>query len=432
MLVDNILKNREQNNNPIKVGIVGTGAMGFGLINQITRYTPGMTVAGVYNRTPAKAIQAFDYSGISDYVVCNGKAKTAQDAFDSGKPFITRDIDILLDLKGIDVLVEITGTIEFALMTVLKAFKKGISVLSFNAELESAFGPLLKQTACDYGVRYGLSDGDQPGVTMNLYRHVKCMGFEPLLCGNIKSFHDRYRNPETQKGFAAKWGMSPEMVTSFADGTKISFEQSCIANATGMKVAKRGMLGYHSNEHVDELTHLYDVDRVRELGGIVDYVIGAKPSPGVFIYAAINDPYSKKILSYAKMGNGQLYSFYAPYHLLFFEITSSVCRLVDLDDPVIISKKEPVVDVITAAKVNLYKGDIIDGIGGFKTYGLCENHDIVLGENILPMALAKGSVLKRNVKRDEILSFDDVEIDESGFLFSMNKLLDNMFPVLDS
>lgn len=432
LLVDETLLKREQDNDPIKVAIIGTGAMGFGIINQIVRYTPGMRVHSVYNRTLDKAARALEESGLIDYVISSTDVNVAQKAWDSGKILITDDIDILLDTEGIDVVVEATGTIEFALKAVLKAFEKGIDVLSFNAELESSFGPLLKKLANDFKVRYSLSDGDQPGVTMNLYRYVRAMGFEPLLCGNIKGMQDHYRNPDTQKGFASQWGMTPEMVTSFADGTKISFEQSCIANATGMKVAKRGMLGYHSNDHVDNLTHLYDIEQLKELGGIVDYVVGAKPSPGVFIYATINDQYSKKILSYAKMGDGPLYSFYIPYHLLFFEVTSSICRLVDFNDPVLASNNGPVVDVIAVSKKDLRVGDTLDGIGGFKTYGVCENHDTVVSECLLPMAHAMGCVLKRNVKRDEVLTIYDVEIDENAYLIRMKKLLDSMFPVINS
>jgi len=416
IIVDNALTRREENKNPIRVAIIGTGVMGMGMINQITRYTPGMQISVACNRTLAKVENAFKASGIKDYLLAGNNIKAAQDAFDSGKPLITDNIDLLLDLKGIDVLIEATGAMEFALTNILRAFDKGINVITFSAELDSSFGPLLRQSAEEKGVRYSLADGDQPGVTMNLYRYVKLMGFEPLLCGNIKGMQDNYRNPDTQRGFAEEWGMKPELITSFADGTKISFEQSCIANATGMKVAKRGMLGYNSKEHIDDLTSLYDIGQLKELGGIVDYVVGAKPSPGVFIYATTEDPHSVKFLKYGKLGEGPLYSFYTPFHLLFFDIVSSVSRLVDFNDPVIVAKGGPVVDVIAAAKVDLEKGDVIDSIGGFKTYGLCENHDAVLGEGLLPMVLANGCRLKRKVSRDEILTYDDVEIDEKSLL----------------
>ena len=429
ILIDNVLKEREQKNNPIKVAIIGTGAMGFGMINQITRHTPGMKIVASYNRTVEKAIAVYNASGLTDHLFIGDDAKITSEAIDAGKPIITNDIDLLLSLQGIDVVVETTGTIEFALKAILKAFDKGIHVMSFNAELDSTFGPLLKRMAEEKKVRYTLGDGDQPGVTMNLYRYVRSMGFEPLLCGNIKGMLDHYRNPDTQKGFAASWGMTPHMVTSFADGSKISFEQSCVANATGMQVAKRGMLGYHTNDHVDNIKHLYSIDQLKELGGIVDYVVGAKPSPGVFIYAATQDPYSIKFLNYSKLGEGPLYCFYVPYHLLFFDIASSICRLIDFNDPVIKPRGRLVVDVIATAKVDLNKGDIIDGIGGFKTYGICENHGIVRSEGLLPMALAMGCRLIKSVKKDQVLTYNDVESDNYSFLNKMKKRQDNLFPI---
>jgi predicted homoserine dehydrogenase-like protein len=419
IIIDQKLQEREKSGKPINVAITGAGAMARGIINQITRYTPGMRVTACYNRTVEKARESLHAAGVKEYVFSGTDLKIARMAVESGKPLITDDIDFLLEMPGTDILVEATGTIEFALKTIMKAFEKGISVMSFNAELDSIYGPLLKRTAQEKGVRYSLSDGDQPGVTMNLYRYVRGMGFEPLLCGNIKGLQDHYRNPETQKGFAAQWDMTPEMVTSFADGTKISFEQSCIANATGMKVARRGMLGFNFDGHVDDMTHLYDVDQIRELGGIVDYVVGAKPSPGVFIYASTNDPYSAKFLKYGKLGEGPLYSFYTPYHLLFFDIASSICRLVDFNDPVIVAKAGLVVDVIAVAKVDMSAGDLIDGIGGFKTYGVCENHGTVISERLLPMALAMGHRLRRDVSRDHVLTYDDVELDENSYLFKM-------------
>src|SRR3712207_661400 len=98
---------------------------------------------------------------------------------------------------------------------------------------------------------------------MNLFRFVRSIGLTLLLCGNIKGLQDPYRTPTTQAGFAARWGQNPHMVTSFADGTKISFEQAIVANATGMSVAKRGMLGHDHAGHVDELTRVYDVEMLR-------------------------------------------------------------------------------------------------------------------------------------------------------------------------
>jgi len=408
ILIDTALKKREKENNPIKIAVIGTGVMGHGIINQIFRHTKGISVIAVYNRTLSKAIDVFNDVGIKDYAIVEN-IDTYEKERASGKTIITQKIDVICKGSDIDLIIEVTGTIEFATDAILKAFENKKHVLSFNAEIDATLGPILKYKAQKAGVMYSVADGDQPAVTLNLYRQVKSMGFIPLLCINIKGLQDRYRNPTTQKSFAAQWNMTPEMVTSFADGTKISFEQACIANATGMKVAKRGMLGYYTDKHVDDLKDLYDIEQLKQLGGIVDYVVGAKPGPGVSIYATINDKFSKKYLKYIKMGEGPLYSFYIPYHLLFFEIANSISRMIDFKDDILSAKDGLSVEVVAAAKIDLKKGEIIDGLGGYKTYGLCENYSISKKENLLPMGLAKGCVLKKDILKDQVVTFDDVE-----------------------
>ncbi len=411
ILIDTALHKRDAENNPIKVAVIGAGIMGQGIINQIFRYSPGIDVVVIYNRTLSKAENAIKNIGIENYAIAESNAQYNK-ARELNKMVLTQNIDVLCEAADVDVVIEVTGTIEFATKTILKAFESGKHVLSFNAEIDATIGPILKHKAQQCGVRYTVAEGDQPGVTLNLYRQVKSMGFNPLLCGNIKGLQDRYRNPTTQKSFAAQWDMTPEMVTSFADGTKISFEQACIANATGMKVAQRGMLGYYTDKHVDEMKGLYDIDQMRELGGIVEYAVGAKPGPGVYIYATIEDDFSKKYLKYVKMGEGPLYSFYIPYHLLFFEIANSISRMIDFKDDILSAKNGLVVDVVTTAKVDMEKGEVIDGLGGYKSYGLCENYSISKKENLLPMGLANGCILTKNIAKDQVISYDDIILPE--------------------
>ncbi len=407
IIIDNVLKQREEDNNPIKVAVIGAGEMAKGIINQITKYTPGILVSVTYNRSIEKAIHTYQEVGISNYKIAETTAEL-QKLVDSKVPAITQNIDAVCEIEDIDLIIEMTGAIEFGAQTILKAFENGKNVLSFNVEVDATLGPILKQKAKEAGVKYSVADGDQPGVTMNLFRFVKGMGFEPLLCGNIKGLEDHYRNPTTQKGFAEQWGMTPEMVTSFADSTKLSFEQACTANATGMQVAKRGMYGYNSNKHVDELTGLYDIEQLKELGGIVDYIVGARPGPGVFIYATTSDPLAIKYLNYGKLGKGPLYSFYVPYHLLFFEIAGAICRLIDFNDTIITAEKGMMVDVVTTAKINLIKGDTIDGLGGYKSYGIAENYSISKKGRLLPMGLAEGCKLKKDIYKDQVITYDDV------------------------
>ncbi|WP_289500959.1 SAF domain-containing protein [Gloeocapsopsis sp. IPPAS B-1203] len=284
-----------------------------------------------------------------------------------------------------------------------------------NAELDGTIGPILKVYADRAGVILSACDGDQPGFQMNLYRFVKSIGLTPLLCGNIKGLQDPYRNPTTQEAFAQRWGQKNHMVTSFADGTKISFEQAIVANATGMKVAKRGMLGYNYHGHVDEMTKIYNVEQLLEWGGIVDYVVGAKPSPGVFVFATHNDPQQCHYLNLYKLGEGPLYSFYTPYHLCHFEVPLSVARAIIFQDAVMTPLSGPLVDVVATAKTNLKAGDVLDGIGYYMTYGQCENSNITLQQNLLPMGLAEGCRLLRDIPKDQVLTYNDVELPSGRF-----------------
>ncbi|MBD0389418.1 MAG: Gfo/Idh/MocA family oxidoreductase [Nostoc sp. C3-bin3] len=411
IIIDRALQARAAAGNPIKVGMIGAGFMGRGIANQIVNSVPGMELVAISNRKIDAAKQAYSEAGIEDIQVV-ATVSELEDAIANGKYAVTEDAKLLCRAEGIEAIIEVTGAVEFGAHIVMEAIAHCKHVIMMNAELDGTIGPILKVYADKAGVILSACDGDQPGVQMNLYRFVKSIGLTPLLCGNIKGLQDPYRNPTTQEGFAKRWGQKPHMVASFADGTKISFEQAIVANATGMKVAKRGMLGYDFNGYVDEMTQLYDVEQLKELGGIVDYVVGAKPGPGVYVFATHDDPKQQHYLNLYKLGEGPLYSFYTPYHLCHFEVPLSVARAVLFGDAVMSPLAGPLVDVVTTAKIDLKAGETLDGIGYYMTYGQCENSNIVQQQNLLPIGLAEGCRLKRDISKDQVLTYEDVELPE--------------------
>lgn len=411
IIVDRALQARAEAGNPIKVGMIGAGFMGRGIANQIKNSVPGMELVAISNRSVDAAKRAYSEAGIEDYKVVSTVAEL-EDAIAHNQYAVTEDAMLLCRAEGIDALIEVTGAVEFGAHVVLEAIAHHKHVIMMNAELDGTIGPILKVYADKAGVILTACDGDQPGVQLNLYRFVKSIGLTPLLCGNIKGLQDPYRNPTTQEAFAKRWGQKAHMVTSFADGTKISFEQAIVANATGMTVAKRGMLGYDFNGHVDEMTKMYDVEQLKQLGGIVDYVVGAKPGPGVFVFGTHDDPKQQHYLNLYKLGEGPLYSFYTPYHLCHFEVPLSVARAVLFQDYVLSPLGGPLVDVLTTAKIDLKAGETLDGIGYYMTYGQCEKSNIVQEQNLLPIGLAEGCRLKRDIPKDQVLTYDDVELPE--------------------
>ncbi|HEY9620746.1 MAG TPA: Gfo/Idh/MocA family oxidoreductase [Crinalium sp.] len=411
IIVDTALKARAEAGNPVRVGMIGAGFMGRGIANQIANSVPGMELVAIFNRNLDNAKRAYTEAGIENVRVVK-TVGDLEEAIAQGQYAVTDDAMLLCRAEGIDALIEVTGTTEFGAHVVLEAIAHKKHIVLMNAELDGTIGPILKVYADKAGVILSACDGDQPGVQMNLYRFVKSIGVTPLLCGNIKGLQDPYRNPTTQEGFAKKWGQNVHMVTSFADGTKISFEQAIVANATGMSVAKRGMLGYDYTGHIDEMTKMYDVDQLKEKGGIVDYVVGTKPGPGVFVFGTHDDPKQQHYLNLYKLGEGPLYSFYTPYHLCHFEVPLSVARVVLFGDAVLAPLGAPKVDVITTAKHDLQAGQTLDGIGGYDTYGQCETSEITQAERLLPMGLAEGCRLKRDIPKDQVLTYDDVELPE--------------------
>jgi predicted homoserine dehydrogenase-like protein len=408
IIIDDALKAREAAGKPIRVGMIGAGFMGRGLLNQIVNSVPGERMVAVYNRHVEKAVDAYRYGGLEPQIVAS--QDDLEDAITRGKPAVTDDWTLLTRSTQIDALIDVTGAVEFGARMVLDAFEHGKHVILMNAELDATIGPILQTYARKAGVILSACDGDQPGVEINLYRYVKGLGLTPRVMGNIKGLQDRYRNPTTQKGFAEKWGQNPTMVTSFADGSKVSFEQAIVANATGMKVPKRGMFGRDHEGHVDELTSMYDLDMLRELGGIVDYVVGASPNPGIYCLAEHPDPKQRHYLNLYKLGEGPLYSFYTPWHLCHFEVPNTVARVVLFGDAAGIPAGGPMVEVCACAKRDLQAGEELDDYGMYMTYGEAVNTDEMRGSRYLPEGLVQGCRLTRDLPKDAVITYDDVDL----------------------
>lgn len=408
IIIDTALAQLEAANTPIRVAMIGAGFMGKAIALQICSFTPGMELVAISNRRLHKAVLAYEDAGIADFQEVTS-LEELEENIRQKRYSITSDPFLVCRAAGIDVVIEVTGAIEFGAEVTLTAIENGKHVVLMNAELDGTVGPILKKYAEKAGVVLTNSDGDQPGVTMNLYRFVKSMGLKPVLCGNMKGLHDPYRNPTTQEGFAMKWGQKPAMVSSFADGSKISFEQAIIANGTGMRVAKRGMLGPDApGMQLKDAISLFPPEELLASPGIVDYIVGAEPGPGVFVLATTDHPVQQHYLNLYKLGTGPFYLFYTPYHLCHLEVPNTVARAALFHDAALTPLHKPCVEVVAAAKTDLKAGSVIDGIGHYMTYGLCENIDISTAENLLPIGIAENCILRHDIPKDQVLTYDDV------------------------
>jgi predicted homoserine dehydrogenase-like protein len=409
ILVDTALKMRSAEGKPISVGIIGAGFMSQGLTNQIVHSTYGMRVVAISNRKLSRAVDVFRYAGYKDVAIADTQGEL-DNAIQANNPVATQDAFLLARSGLVDVLVDVTGSVEFGARVIMEAFKHGKDVVLMNAEIDATIGPILQVYAKKHDVILSACDGDEPGVQMNLYRWVKGLGLIPRVVGNVKGLQDPYRNPTTQRGFAEKWHQNPAMVTSFADGTKISCEQAVVANATGFRVRSRGMSrGLEYRGDVMQIGKIYNIDALRCLGGIVDYVVGT-PLTKVYVLAEHPDPKQQHYLNLYKMGEGPLYSFFIPYHLVHFEVPNAIARVALFRDSLAPPLTGPVVEVCAVAKRDLKAGETLDDYGMYMTYGEAVNVDEMSEQQYLPEGLVEGCKLRRDVKKDAVLTYRDVEL----------------------
>lgn len=401
------IEERVAGGGPIRVGLVGAGYAGRGFVLRAVTGFPGIRVAAVANRTIAEAERAYRDAGVDDVVRVSTQAEMDR-AIAAGRPAITDDPSLVTGAGALEAIVEATGEVEAGARTAVGAIDAGKHLILVNAELDSTLGPILRTKADAAGVVLTDMAGDQPGVLMDLFDEVRMLGFRPIMAGNIKSLLDHRRTPETQKGFAEATFQRPKMVTSFADGTKISAEMAVVANATGFGVAARGMLGPRATR-VEEAPGLFDVEALMKRP-IVDYIIGAEPSFGVFILGHDEHHLVRRYMKNYKMGEGPVYTFYRPYHLSPFEVPMAVARAVLFGDPVITPAGAPVCEVVAIAKRDLAAGEALDAIGGFTVYGDIENASTARAEDLLPIGLSDGARLVRDLPMDAAITFADVEL----------------------
>jgi len=406
MNVDTALQEREFTGNPIRVGMVGAGATGRAIALQLGTPVPGIRLVAIANRTIAHGERAFREAGITGWSHVTS-AREAEAKISQSLPVLTDDPSVLTACPAIDIIVEVTGTVEAAARVALDSFDQGKHVVLVNAELDSFIGPILKAKADKAGVVVTHTDGDEPGVAMTLLRYLRSLGLRPVAAGNLKGMVDYYRNPETQRAFAEKNDQNAWKVTSFADSTKLSMEATVLANATGFHAGRRGMYGPACKE-VREMAGLLPADQMLSTG-LVDYALGAAPYTGAFVIVHEESPLKKVQLAYYKLGDGPFYVFYTPFHLPHIQLASTIGRAVILRDPTVAPVAGPVCEVVTVAKRDLKAGELLDGVGGFSAYGLIDNAATARAMAALPIALSEGCVMRREVSKGSVLTFDDVQ-----------------------
>ena len=414
----------------MRVGVIGAGKFASMFLTQAL-HLPAIHLAGVVDLDPERARSALARTG---WPAERYGAPSLAEALRSGATYVGDSADELLDSAGIEVILEITGSPIAGADHADRAIAQGRHVIMVNVEADCLIGPVLAERARRNGVVYALAYGDQPALICELVDWCRTAGFDVVAAGKGTKYLPDYHQstPDTvwdHYGFTeaqlASGDFNPKMFNSFLDGTKSAIEMAAVANATGLAPQDEGL--QFAPCGVDDLPAVF---RPASAGGVLTR------SPTVEIASSLNRDGSEvardlrwgvfvtfearteyAVQCFAEYGvrtdpSGRYASLYRPYHLIGLELAVSIASAVVRGEPT----GAPTGfrgDVCAVAKRALRAGETLDGEGGFMVFGRLAPAPRSVSEGALPLGLAHGIRLRRDVPAGATLRYADVELDES-------------------
>lgn len=414
----------EEDGCPIRVAVIGAGQMGNGLARQVA-HLPGLRLAALCDVVMERAVAAAAQAGVGAEIA--DAPTDVERVLRDGRAAITRRADWIVSAPGIDAVLDATGDPETGARLALAAIGRRKPFITMNVEADVTVGPLLAWMARSAGVIYTVAAGDEPSVLCEMVDFARAIGLEVICAGKGKNNRlDRAATFRTVETEAVARGVSARMLASFVDGTKTMVEMAALANATGLQPDRPGLHGPQVNL-VDLLTTfipLSDGGRLRSRG-VVDYAIG-DVAPGVFVIVTTSSKLVRRDLAYLKAGDGPYYLLYRPYHLASLEAPLSVARAVLHGEVTMAALGAPVAECVAVAKRDLRAGDVLDGIGGESVYGMADTAAAAVAARVVPIGVAHGALVKRDVPGGAMLTDDDVALDERSTIVQLRRLQDAM------
>lgn len=426
------LKLRESERNPIRVGVIGAGTFGTQLIAQSCRM-PGVRVSVVAELDINRAREALRLGGVElDNVREANNANAVNDAIRADTPAFTPTAEALLQ-SDIDVVIEATGHVDAGATHAYQAIEAKKHVVMVTVEADVVVGHILKQKADDAGVMYSMAYGDEPALAYELWDWARALGFRVVAAGKGTRFLPSFRkfNPDDvpkKYGFTGN-DYNAQMFGSFLDGTKHAIEMAALSNATGLIPDVRGM-----HFPSADLREIPDVLCSKEKGGILHQEGVVEAVSAIYsdetpternlrggLYAVIDMPEGFSIDSLASYGEitGMIVGrrshyamIYRPQHFIGHEMPLTVARMMTLKQ----TCGAPVTktaEIIAVAKRPLAPGDILDGEGGYTTYGLIERADLAHDEHLVPMGLTQGAEVREAIPEDGLITYNNVKVADS-------------------
>jgi predicted homoserine dehydrogenase-like protein len=418
------LQRLEAEGDRIRVGLVGCGQMGSGLVH-VTNQTAGMQTVVISDVDVDRPLATLEAMGVPRSEICvTGKVGEAEDALQDGKCVVTEEALLLPKLESLDVLVEATGLTEVGSAVAWNSILHSKHVIMLNVETDVTVGPLLHRLAQQAGCVYTAASGDEPGVCKMLYNFAGTMGFEVVCLGKGKNnVIDFNATPDSCREEAESKGMNPKMLAAFKDGSKTMVELAAMSNATGLVPDVPGMHG--ARVDVPDLNKVFIPQQdggILNHRGCVDYSTG-KVAPGVFAIVTTPDPRIMVDMKFLSMGDGPYYTFYRPYHLCNVETTVSIAEAVIYGESTIVSKRM-VSEVATIAKRDLKAGEVAGEIGSPDIFGRTYTYAEASAQKAIPLGLATGGRATRDIAKGDMLTEENFAPNPEMFVYKLRRMQD--------
>jgi len=422
------LLERETAGRPVTVAVIGAGKFGTMFLSQ-ARLTQGMHVVAVADLDVGRARSQLKTAGWPDETYA---APSLADAHKKRTTFVTDDAEALIADPRIEVIIEATGVPGAGIHHALKAIANGKHIVMVNVEADAVAGPLLARRAKAAGVVYSLAWGDQPALICEHVDWARAAGFKVICAGKGTRYEPHYHksNPDNVWDILDKYlnisdrkSINPKMFNSFVDGTKSGIEMTAVCNATGLVPQSNG-LGFPPATRFE----LAEICKPKSDGGTLEKAgvtevtssvyrdgrdVPHHLALGTYVVFEGDTEYARRCFKeYAMLPDrtGKYAALYRPIHMIGLELGISVASAA-LRNEATGAPNGFRSDVVATAKRALKVGEMLDGEGGFCVWGRQTPADVSLERELLPLGLAHGVKLKRDIAEGQALRWSDVAYD---------------------
>ena len=398
------IDNRKEN---VKVGLVGAGQMGQGIVAQISKMY-GVDLVCIVDRNQNQLENASDRyrNSKNNELVCSD------------------NISALDDIE-LDIVIEATGTPAAGAAVAKNVLSRGINLILLNVETEATIGLALRKEAEKNEAIITVADGDEPVAALDLYNFATELSFEVVSIGKGKNNpFNRYATPDLLAKEATSKKMNPKMLTSFVDGSKTMVEMAALANFLDFKIDIDGMHGIEATyENINQYYIPKKDGGLLENSQVVDFAFGI--APGVFAVIYSEDDYVNYEMEYLKMGKGPYWTLARPYHLTSLEIPRTI-RHIMLEKYSKLSAQRWNVEVVAYAKQDIKPGTNLGSIGGDYIFGKAQK--ISSSKGLLPIGIAEDNVATKAIKKGNPIAIGEVDAQDNAlceYWDYQNQILDS-------